>query len=155
MATHLLKTSGHYSIEFRKWIRKPEADKTYVNLKTFIQEAYNVCIEEAGSTTAGAGFSALVTDDNTDGNTVATMDASIKARVQQTQVATHTADGNVAAMNATIQQLSQLQMALMQQMTMLTMIPTTQYTTQVSMPAINTPPVYQPTTTPFNQQQGR
>ena len=32
VVTHLIKTFGHYSIEFRKWILKPEVERTYVNL---------------------------------------------------------------------------------------------------------------------------
>ena len=122
-ATHLLKTCGHYALEFRDWDRKPIIEKTYFNLKQFLQEAYTTRLENEGTTAAGAGFGPIVAlDDDTDidDDTVITLTNNVSALAMQGQQAAETTNRNTASINAAIQQLAQGQQALSNQMALMT-----------------------------------
>ena len=75
-----------------------------------------------------------------DEDTVGTLEASVKALLHQSQQAAVSANGKVADMNATIQQLSQQQNTLLQNMAMMNMIPSQQYVLRFSVPAMAAPP---------------
>ena len=111
-ATHLLETCGHYTLEFQQWDAKPPAEKTYANLKTFIQEAYTGRLNRGGNTTsAQAGFTTInyVEDDD---DTVATLTEHVASLAATSQHNTETANSNVQQINAALQHLQQQQQQL-------------------------------------------
>ena len=116
-AIRLLLATGLYTRDFDdEWDRQDEADKTWPNLKSFIQAAYTRRLNATAATSGGQGyathnaFNALASasdDDSVD--TVGTQIAALTAHSQLT--------ANTAA--TTSQQLAQLQMAQQQMMTQL------------------------------------
>ncbi len=127
-ATHLLETCGHYTLEFQQWDAKPAAEKTYANLKTFIQGAYTRRLNRGGNTTAAqAGFTTINEVDDDD-DTVATLTEHVASLAATSQQNTETANSNVQQINAALQHLQQQQQQLLQQMAMMSFATTIQPT---------------------------
>ena len=114
-AIRLLLATGLYTRDFDdEWDRQDEIDKTWPNLKSFIQAAYTRRLNATAATSGGQGyahhnaFNALASDDDSV-DTVGTQIAALTAHSQLT--------ANTAA--TTSQQLAQLQHAQQQMMTQL------------------------------------
>jgi hypothetical protein len=52
----LLLGCGHYHCNFKKWDQKDTANKIWINLKLFIQEAYQCCLNATGNTAGQQGY---------------------------------------------------------------------------------------------------
>ena len=151
-AIRLLLATGLYTRDFdNEWDRQDEADKTWPNLKTFIQAAYTRRLNATAATSGGHGYAthnafnvlASASDDESV-DTVGTQIAALTAHSQLT--------ANTAA--TTSQQLAQLQMAQQQMMTQLaamSVAPTSHHNhvmapvmAPVTQPFVAVPPMQQP-----------
>ena len=135
---NLLTRCGIYQQDLEDWEQQPDINKTWLNLRPFIQEAFQ-CHLSSGTMTAGQGryasrnqYAALAADGNTkevsDDDTTETIAGTINshmAHLSQQMVAS--LEANASQINASLQQpalnnkqLHQQQQSLMQQMGMLT-----------------------------------
>ena len=133
----LLTHSGIYQRELEDWERKSDTHKTWLNLRPFIQEAYQRRLE-SGTTTAAQGgyssrnhFAALTIesagDDNASDDTAETIAGTINSYMANLSAQTTASiEANATQINASLQQLAanntqlhQQQQAMMQQMAML------------------------------------
>jgi hypothetical protein len=160
----LLTRCGLYQRHLEDWDRKPNANKTWLNLRPFIQEAYQRHLA-LGTMTAGQGgytscnrfapFQANNTTDNDvlDNNTAETIAITINSHMANILAQTAASlEANTTQINASLQQLAnnnaqlyQQQQSLMQQMALLTTnAATTQNNAYVPPPAqIYAPPPLQ------------
>jgi hypothetical protein len=157
----LLTRCSLYQHDLEDWDRKLDANKMWLNLCLFIQEAYQRCLA-LGTMTAGQGgytscncfapFQANnATDDNIlDNNTAETIAIAINSHMANLLAQTAASlKANATQINASLQQLAtnnaqfhQQQQSLMQQMALLTTnAATTQNNAYVPLPAqIYAPP---------------
>ena len=120
-AIRLLLGSGLYQRDFEEWDRKNATDKEWMNLKPFIQEAYQQQLNVTGNTSGPHGYmqNAFATleelDDDKDADvaTVITQMAALTTQSQATVASTAATSSSVAA---AIIQLNNNQQAMMQQM---------------------------------------
>ena len=150
----LLTRCGIYQRDLEDWERKADTNKTWLNLRPFIQEAYQRHLA-SGMTTAAQGgyssrnrFTALTTEEagNNDAsnNTAETIAGTINSHMANLSAQTAaTMQANASQINASVKQLAdnntqlhQQQQSMMQQMASLTTNATTAR-----------PPAYVPPTT--------
>jgi len=120
-AIRLLLGCGLYQRNFEEWDRKLAADKIWINLKPFIQEAYQQRLNTTGNTPGQHGYVQNViavleeSDDDKDEDvaTVITQMAALTTQSQLTAASTAVTSSSVAA---AIQQLNTNQQVMMQQM---------------------------------------
>jgi hypothetical protein len=123
-AIRLLLGCGLYQRDFEEWDRKPAADKIWINLKPFIQEAYQRRLNATGNTSGQHGYvqNAFAVlgesddDEEEDGATVATVITQMAALTTQSQLTATSTAATTASVAAAIQQLNSNQQAMMQQM---------------------------------------
>ena len=140
-AIRLLLGCGLYQRDFEEWDRKTAADKVWINLKPFIQEAYQRRLNVTGNTSGQHGYvqNALAvlkeSDDNKDDGvaTVITQMAALTTQSQLTAASTAVTSSSVAA---AIQQLNTKQQVMMQQMMTYANANTTR-----NPPAVHNPPL--------------
>jgi hypothetical protein len=135
----LLSKCGLYQHNLEDWERKPDADKTWLNLHQFIQEAYQRCLALGTMTAGQRGYTSCnrfapfqannATDDNVSDNDTAeaiaiTINSHMANLLAQTAASLK---ANATQINASLQQLAtnnaqlhQQQQSLMQQMALLT-----------------------------------
>ena len=115
----LLTRCGIYQRNLDDWDRKPDADKTWLSLRSFIQEAYQ-CRLASGTMTAGQGgyesrnrFAALtvdgtaITKEGSNDNTAETITGTINSHMAHlSQQTTATLEANTNQINASLQQLT-------------------------------------------------
>jgi len=144
-AIRLLLECGLYQRNFEEWDHKLAADKIWINLKSFTQEAYQQRLNTTGNTSGQHGYvqnefavlEELEDNEEEDVATVITQMAALTTQSQLTAVSTAATSSLVAA---AIQQLNTNQQAMMQQM----MADTNANTTR------NPPVVHNPPLTHFN-----
>ena len=156
-----------YQRDLEDWERKPIADQTWINLRPFIQEAYQRRLT-SGTITSAQGefaqnnrFAGLATDVDSDDDTAETIAGTINSHMANLTAQTAaTINEHATQTNASLQQLAanttqihQQQQAMMNQMAMWTM----NNGTQAGGPAQQTsarPPtqIYQPAALPQYQQ---
>ena len=120
-AIRLLLGCGLYQCDFEEWDRKLAADKIWINLKPFIQEAYQRRLNATGNTSGQHryvqnAFAVLKdSDDDKDDNMamLITQMPGLTTQSQLTAASTATTSSSIAA---AIQQLNTNQQAMMQQM---------------------------------------
>jgi hypothetical protein len=135
----LLTRCGLYQRDLEDWDHKPNANKMWLNLRPFIQEAYQRCLA-SGTMMAGQGgytscnrfvpFQANNATDNDilDDNTAETIAITINSHMANLLAQTAASlEANATQINASLQQLAtnnvqlhQQQQSLMQQMALLT-----------------------------------
>ncbi len=157
----LLTRYGLYQCNLKDWDHKPNANKTWLNLRPFIQEAYQHCLA-LGTMMAGQGgytsrncFAPFQANNTTDGNildddTAETIAITINSHMANLLAQTGASlEANATQINASLQQLAtnnaqlhQQQQSLMQQMALLmTNAATTRNNAYVPLPAqIYAPP---------------
>ena len=120
-AIRMLLECGLYQRDFEEWDSKTAADKVRINLKPYIQEAYQCRLNATGNTSGHHGymqnaFAVLEeSDDDEDGDvaTVITQMAALTTQIQLTAASTAVTSSSVAS---AIQQLNTRQQTMMQQM---------------------------------------
>jgi hypothetical protein len=118
-AVRLLLGCGLYTRNFEDWDRKPAVKKIWINLKTFIQEAYTRRLN-ATSITAGSqgyvqnAFNILQESDDKDDD-VNTVITQMAALTTQSQIMATLAAETTASVMAAIYQLAANQQAMQQQ----------------------------------------
>ena len=166
-AIDLLARCGLYQRDLEDWERKPIADQTWINLRPFIQEAYQRRLTSGTITSAQGGFAqnnrfaGLATDVDSDDDTAETIAGTINSHMANLTAQTAaTINEHATQTNASLQQLAanttqlhQQQQAMMNQMAMWTM----NNGMQAGGPAQQTfarPPtqIYQPAALPQYQQ---
>jgi hypothetical protein len=163
-AIDLLARCRLYQRDLEDWERKPIADQTWINLRPFIQEAYQRRLTSGTITSAQGGFAqnnrftGLATDVNSDDDTTETIAGTINSHMGNlTAQMAATINKHATQTNASLQQLAvnttQLhlqQQAMMNQMAMLTMNKGVhvQQTTFARLPT----QIYQPAALPQYQQ---
>ncbi len=156
----LLTRCGMYQRNLDDWDRKPDAEKTWLNLRPFIQEAYHRHLASSNMTTDQGGYASrnhfagfannVAVDDVSDDDTAETIAMTINSHMANLSAQTAASlEANATQINASLQQLAtnnaqlhQQQQSLMQQMAMLTMnAATTRNNTYVAPPTqIYAPP---------------
>ena len=165
-AIDLLARSGLYQRDLEDWERKPIVDQTWINLRPFIQEAYQRRLTSGTITSAQGGFTpanrfaGLATDGDSDDDTAETIAGTINSHLANfTAQTTATINEHASQTNASIQQLAanatqlhQQQQAMMNQMAMLTL----NNGAHAQQATFARPPtqIYQPAALPQYQQQG-
>ena len=163
---NLLARCGLYQHDLEDWERKPIADQTWINLRPFIQEAYQRGLTSGTITSVQGGFAqnnrfaGLATDVDSNDDTAETIAGTINSHMANLTAQTAaTINEHATQTNASLQQLAanttqlhQQQQAMMNQMAMMTMNNGTQ-----AGPAQQTfarPPtqIYQPAALPQYQQ---
>lgn len=152
---NLLTRCGIYQRNLEDWDRKDEADKTWLNLRPFIQEAYQRRLASGTMTAAQSGYSsrnqyaALTTDgtveDDASEDTAETIAGTINTHMANLSAQTAASlEANATHINTSLQQLAannaqlhQQQQSLMQQMALLTT-----NATAARQPAYVPPPTY-------------
>lgn len=117
-ARHLIEATGRYTLEFQEWDRKPDADKTYTNLRTFIQTAYTNRYGNASGTTGAAGygnaFNVMASEEGTeDDDIIDELTEQVAALATQGQQHAANANANVESLSAAMNQLHQQQQQLL------------------------------------------
>ncbi len=134
-AIDLLARCGLYQRNLENWECKPIADQTWINLRPFIQEAYQRRLTSGTITSAQGGlaqnnrFAGLATDVDSDDDTAETIVGTINSHMANLMAQTaSTITEHAMQTNASLQQLSanttqlhQHQQAMMNQMAMMTM----------------------------------
>jgi len=120
-AIRLLLGCGLYQLDFEEWDRKTAADKIWINLKPFIQEAYQ-CRLNATSNTSGQhgyvqnAFAVLEESDDDKDADVAMVITQMAALTMQSQLTAASTAATSSSVTAAIHQLNSNQQAMMQQM---------------------------------------
>ena len=121
-AVRLLLGCGMYMRDFEEWDRRATATKTYLELKPFIQAAFQRRLNATANTTGQHGyvqnaFNALAkkTDDKIDDD-VATIVTQLAAMTNQSQITAASSAAATNNVNAAITQLAANQQAMMTQM---------------------------------------
>ncbi len=123
-ATQLLLGCGLYQHNFEEWDRKIPANKICINLKPFIQEAYqrrlNAMANMAGQhrymQNAFAALGDNSNDDDDVNNNVATITTHLAALTMQSQLTAASTVATTASVTTAINQLASNQQAMMQMM---------------------------------------
>ena len=120
-AIRLLLGCGLYQRDFDEWDRKPAADKVWINLKPFIQDAYQRRLNATGNTSGQHGyvqnaFAVLEESDDNEDADVAMVMTQMAALTTQSQLTAATTAATSSSVAAAIQQLNTTQQAMMQQM---------------------------------------
>jgi hypothetical protein len=120
-AIRLLLGCGLYQRDFDEWDRKPAADKVWINLKPFIQDAYQRRLNATGNTSGQHGyvqnaFAVLEESDDNEDADVAMVMTQMAALTTQSQLTAATTAATSSSVAAAIQQLNTNQQAMMQQM---------------------------------------
>jgi hypothetical protein len=163
-AIDLLARCGLYQRDLEDWERKPIADQTWINLRPFIQEAYQRRLTSGTITSAQGGFSqnnrfaGLATDVDSNDDTAETIAGTINSHMANLTAQTAaTINEHATQTNASLQQLAanttqlhQQQQAMMNQMAMMTM----NNGAQAQQTTFARPPtqIYQPAALPQYQQ---
>jgi hypothetical protein len=142
-AIGLLLGCGLYQRDFEEWDRKIAADKIWINLKPFIQEAYQRRLNATGNTSGQHGyvqnaFGVLALEDSDDDEDadVATVITQIAALTTQSQLTAASTAATTSSVTAAIHQLNTNQQAMMQQMATYA-----NANTQHNLPAAHNPPL--------------
>ncbi len=162
-ALDLIACCKLYQRDLEDWERKPILDQAWINLRPFIQEAYQQRLTSGTITLAQGGFTKnnrfadLTTNDDSDDNTAETIAGTINSHMAN--LTAHTAatiNEHAVQTNASLQQLAantmqlhQQHQAMMNQMAMLTM--NNSAATQQIIPQAPTQ-IYQPVMLPQYQQ---
>ena len=115
----LLTRCGIYQLDLDNWDPKLDANKTWLNLRPFIQEAYQRCLT-SGTMTAGQGgyasrncFTTLTADgtaitlEGSNEDTAETIPGTINSHMAHlSQQTTTTLEANANQINASLQQLA-------------------------------------------------
>ncbi len=135
---NLLTRCDLYQRDLNDWDCKPDTEKTWLNLRPFIQEAYQRCLASKNMTTGQGGYASCNRfvgfvnnageDDVLDDDTAKTIAMTINSHMANLSAQTAASlEANVTKINASLQQLPtnntqlhQQQQSLMQQMAMLT-----------------------------------
>jgi hypothetical protein len=118
----LLLGCGLYLHDFEEWHRRAEVDKTYLELKPFVQAAFQRRLNATGNTTGQHGyvqnaFNALVEESDDDVNDdVATIVTQLAAMTNQSQLTAASAAATTTNVNAAITQLAANQQVMMTQL---------------------------------------
>jgi hypothetical protein len=134
-AIDLLARSGLYQRNLEDWERKPIVNQTWINLRPFIQEAYQRRLTSGTITSAQGGFTPtnrfadLATEVDSDNDTAETIAGTINSHMANLASQTAaTINEHATQTNASLQQLAsnttqlhQQQQTMMNQMAMLTM----------------------------------
>jgi hypothetical protein len=120
-AIRLLLGCGLYQRDFEEWDRKIAADKIWINLKPFIQEAYQRRLNATRNTSGQHGyvqnaFAVLEESDDDEDDNVATVIAQMAALTTQSQLTTASTAATTSSVTAAIHQLNSNQQVMMQQM---------------------------------------
>ncbi len=113
----LLTPCGLYQCDLDDWDRKPDAEKTWLNLRPFIQEAYQRCLASGNMTTGQggyasrnrfAGFANNAGEDNVlDDDTAKTITTTINSHMASLSAQTAASlEANAMQINASLQQLA-------------------------------------------------
>jgi hypothetical protein len=139
----LLTQCSLYQRDLEDWDCKPDAEKMWLNLRPFIQEAYQRCLASGNMTTGQEGYTSCyhfaafannaAEDDVLDNDTANTIATTINSHMANLSAQTAASlETNAMQINASLQQLAtynvqlhQQQQSLMQQMAMLTTNATT------------------------------
>ncbi len=113
-AIQLLLGCGLYQRNFKKWDCKIPANKIWINLKPFIQEAYQCCLNVTTNTADQHGYvkNAFATlgddfnDDNDVNNKVATVTTHLAALTMQSQLTAASTVATTASVTTVINQLT-------------------------------------------------
>ena len=136
----LLTRSGMFVRDLEDWDRKPSADRTWINLRPFIQESYQRRISSGTMTSAQGGYSGggnrfagLTTADEevSDDDTAETIAGTISSHMANLSLQTAaTLEANRTEVNASLQQMAanqaqlhQQQQQMMHQMAMISFTP--------------------------------
>jgi len=165
-AINLLVRCGLYQRDLEDWEHKPLIDQTWINLRPFIQEAYQRCLT-SGTITSAQGefaqnnrFAGLATDVDFDDDTAETIAGTINSHMANLTAQTAaTINEHATQTNASLQQLAanmtqlhQQQQAMMNQMAMMTMNNGAQAGAEQQNFAQPPTQIYQPATLPQYQQ---
>ena len=121
-AVRLLLGCGLYIRDFEEWDRRAEVDKTYLELKPFIQAAFQRRLNATGNTTGQHGyvqnaFNALAEESEEDvDDDIATIVTQLAAMTTQSQITAASAAATTTNVNAAITQLAANQQAMMTQL---------------------------------------
>jgi hypothetical protein len=120
----LLTRSGMFVRDLEDWDRKSTTDQTRINLRPFVQEAYQQGITSGAMTSAKGGYTGggnrfvglTAKDDVSDDNTVETIVGTINLHMANLSMQTAaTIKASKAQMNASLQQMVETQAHLQQQ----------------------------------------
>ena len=132
-----------YQRDFEEWDRKTAADKIWINLKPFIQEAYQRRLNATSNSSGQHGyvqnaFGVLALEDSDDDEDadVATVITQMAALTTQSQLAVASTAATSSSVTAAIHQLNTNQQAMMQQMATYA-----NTNTQRNLPAAQNPPL--------------
>jgi hypothetical protein len=114
---NLLTRCGLYQRDLDDWDRKPNAKKTWLNLRPFIQEAYQRCLASGNMTTGQGGYASCNRfvgfannageDDISDNDTAKTIATNINSHMANLSAQTAASlKANVMQINASLQQLA-------------------------------------------------
>jgi len=140
-AIRLLLGCGLYQRDFEEWDRKLAADKIWINLKPFIQEAYQRRLDTTGNTSGQHGyvqnaFAVLEKSVDDEEEDVATVIMQMAALTTQSQLTAASAAATSSSVAAAIQQLNTNQQVMMQQMMAYANTSTTR-----NPPVVHNPPI--------------
>jgi len=110
-----------YQRDFEEWDRKTAADKNWINLKLFIQEAYQRRLNATSNMLGQHGyvqnaFAVLEESDDDEDANVATVITQMAALTTQSQLTAASTAATSSLVTAAIHQLNSNQQAMMQQM---------------------------------------
>jgi len=110
-----------YQRDFEEWDRKTAAEKTWINLKPFIQEAYQRRLNATSNTSSQHGyvqnaFAVLEELDDDKDADVATVIMQMAALTTQSQLTAASTAVKISLVTAAIQQLNSNQQTMMQHM---------------------------------------
>jgi hypothetical protein len=118
-AIRLFLGCGHYHRNFEEWDGKDAANKIWINLKPFIQEAYQHCLNATGNMAGKHGYvqnafaSLEELDDNNDD--IAKVMTQMAAMTKQSQLTAASLAVTSSSVTSVIIQLAANQQAMMQQ----------------------------------------
>jgi hypothetical protein len=120
-AIRLLLGCGLYQRDFEEWDRKIAADKIWINLKPFIQEAFQRRLNATSNTSGQHGyvqnaFAVLEESDDDEDADVATVITQMAALTTQSQLTAASTAATTSSVTAAINQLNSNQQTMMQQM---------------------------------------
>ncbi len=109
-AIRLLLGSSHYHRNFKEWDQKDAANKIWINLKPFIQEAYQCRLNATCNATGQHGYvqNALAILEELDGNDindVATVMTQMVALTMQSQLTTASLAATSSSVTSAMNQL--------------------------------------------------
>jgi len=144
-AVRLLLQCGLYTRDFEDWDRKPNGDRIWINLKTFVQECYTRRLNASNITSGAQGyvqnaFTVLQEESEEEDDDVQTVITQMAALTTQSQLMVTMTAETSASVAAAINQLHANQQAMQQQFAAFTTRRNTTY--QPAFPAMQ-PPIMQ------------